>query len=198
MDIPVGLGGVTLVLAAIVWLAAFVPGFTKRSQISETSKFVKQQQRVSDRAVPMTKDQQLKRLINTQRGFSLLFGLGFLVSATLWVLSVTNSAFVVLAVLVTLFSLGTLGVSRAAASKAAALATDLHRNRLQVRSKASKNLADSAKTREWTPNPLPAPMQKIPQQEVAEPIADVISIDKPRRTLSGSEIDQILARRRAI
>jgi hypothetical protein len=70
MEFPVGLGGITLVIAAVIWLLVFVPGFTQRSQIAETSKYVIQQQKEADRKLPMTKDEQLRRLVNTQRGFS--------------------------------------------------------------------------------------------------------------------------------
>jgi len=85
MEFPVGLGGVTLVIVAVIWLLVFVPGFTKRSQITETSKYVLQQQRLSDQKIPMTKAEQLQRLIRTQRVFSVIFGLLFLGSAGLWI-----------------------------------------------------------------------------------------------------------------
>jgi len=199
MEFPVGLGGVTLVVAAIVWLAAFVPGFTQRSQITETSKFVKQQQQESNRLIPMTKDEQLSRLINTQRIFSVLFGMLLLSSLALWVMTTVNSGLVAAAIFTSLLSGLSLLVSRAAARKAASLASSLHRTRLQVRAKANKKVPNSAKSREWTPNTLPTPLANLPKQESStQPIAEVISISKPRKNLSGSEIDQILARRRAI
>lgn len=199
MEFPVGLGGVTLVVAAIVWLAAFVPGFTKRSQITETSKFVRQQQSEANRLIPMTKDEQLSRLINTQRIFSLLFGFLLLGSVALWVMTAANPGLIAPAILVTLLTALSLFVSRAAANRAASLASSLHRTRLQVRAKANKKIPSSAKSREWTPNTLPAPLANLPKAEVLpEPMAEVISISKPRKNLSGSEIDQILARRRAI
>lgn len=199
MEFPVGLGGITLVLAAVVWLVAFVPGFTQRSQISETSKYVRQQQRESDQLVPVTRDQQLSRLVNTQRGFSILFGLTLLAAVGLGIATVGNSMLVPLAVLAGVVSFLSLLISRAAATAAARLAGQLHSNRLQVRAKASKSLSQASASREWTPNPIPAPLSSIPKPELIEiKIADVIEISKQRRTLSGSEIDQILARRRAI
>lgn len=199
MEFPVGLGGITLVLAAVVWLVAFVPGFTQRSQITETSKYVRQQQRASDKKLPITKDQQLRRLINSQRGFSILFGLSTLMAIGFGVASVGSASLIPVAVLAGVVSLFSLLISRAAANAASRLAGSLHSNRLEVRAKASRSMTQTQTSRDWTPNPIPAPLSARVQVEVVETkIADVIEISKQRRTLSGAEIDQILARRRAI
>ncbi|MDP4755959.1 MAG: hypothetical protein NWR78_02310 [Aquiluna sp.] len=199
MEFPVGLGGVTLVIVAVIWLLVFVPGYTQRSQISETAKYVIQQQRESDRKIPMSKDEQLRRLINTQRGFSVIFGLGALGAIALWIAAVPNQSLTPIALVVSALAFGFLLVSRAAANQAAKLAGALHARRLEVRSKAAKALSHSNDRREWTPNPLPAPLASLPKTEPeAAPMADVIQISQPKRVLSGSEIDQILARRRAI
>ena len=199
MEFPVGLGGVTLVIVAVIWLLVFVPGYTQRSQITETAKYVIQQQRESDRKIPMSKDEQLRRLINTQRGFSVMFGLFVLGAIALWVAAVPNQSLLPLAVVALALALGSLLVSRAAANQAAKLAGALHARRLEVRSKASKALSHSSDRREWTPNPLPAPLASLPKAEPeAAPMAEVIQISQPKRVLTGSEIDQILARRRAI
>ena len=199
MEFPVGLGGVTLVIVAVIWLLVFVPGYTQRSQITETTKYVIQQQRESDRKIPMSKDEQLRRLINTQRGFSVLFGLFVLGAIALWVAAVPNQSLLPLAAVALALALGSLLVSRAAANQAAKLAGALHARRLEVRSKASKALSHSSDRREWTPNPLPAPLASLPKAEpAAAPMAEVIQISQPKRVLTGSEIDQILARRRAI
>ena len=199
MEFPVGLGGVTLVIVAVIWLLVFVPGYTQRSQITETAKYVIQQQRESDRKIPMSKDEQLRRLINTQRGFSVLFGLFVLGAIALWVAAVPNQSLLPLAAVALALALGSLLVSRAAANQAAKLAGELHARRLEVRSKASKALSNSVDRREWTPNPLPAPLASLPKAEPeAAPMAEVIQLSQPKRVLTGSEIDQILARRRAI
>ena len=199
MEFPVGLGGVTLVIVAVIWLLVFVPGYTQRSQITETAKYVIQQQRESDRKIPMSKDEQLRRLINTQRGFSVLFGLFVLGAIALWVAAVPNQSLLPLAAVALALALGSLLVSRAAANQAAKLAGALHARRLEVRSKASKALSNPSGKREWTPNPLPVPLASLPRAEPeAAPMAEVIQISQPRRVLTGTEIDQILARRRAI
>jgi hypothetical protein len=199
MEFPVGLGGITLVIAAVIWLLVFVPGFTQRSQIAETSKFVIQQQREADRKVPMTKDEQLRRLVNTQRGFSVLFGLSMLGATGLWIANLANPGLGLLAGLVTAIAILSLALSRAAAGQALKIAGAIHAKRVEVRSKASKTMLSAGERREWTPNPLPAPLASLPKPEVIEaPMADVIQITNPKKVLSGSEIDQILARRRAI
>jgi hypothetical protein len=199
MEFPVGLGGVTLVVVAVIWLLVFVPGYTQRSQITETAKYVIQQQREADRKIPMSKDEQLRRLINTQRGFSVLFGLFVLGAIALWIAAVPNQSLLPLAAVALALALGSLLVSRAAANQAAKLAGALHARRLEVRSKASKALSNPSDKREWTPNPLPAPLASLPKAEPeAAPMAEVIQISQPRRVLTGTEIDQILARRRAI
>lgn len=198
MEFPVGLGGVTLVVAALVWLIAFVPGYARKSQIEETSKFVRQQHRESQKAQPLTKDDQLRRLLNTQRGFALVFATALVGALTFGFFALSNPALFWAAGLSGFLAIFSLAVSRAAAKAAGKLAADLHRNRVQVRSKAQRSLSN-AQTREWTPNPLPQPLASLPKPEPIEaPIAEVISIDKPRKVFSGSEIDQILARRRAI
>lgn len=198
MEFPVGLGGITLVIAAVIWLLIFVPGFTQRSQISETSKYVLQQQKEADKKTPMTKDEQLRRLVNTQRSFSVIFGLGLLGSIGLWVYQVANPGFTILAGALSALALGSLLLSRAAAKHAGKVASSMHANRVAVRSKASATLSQ-ADRREWTPNPLPAPLASLPKPEVVEePIAEVIHLSGPKKVFSGSEIDQILARRRAI
>ena len=196
MEFPVGLGGITLVVVALVWLFAFVPGYAQRSQISETSKFVKQQQRESDRSQPITKDDQLRRLMNTQRWFAVLFAASLLASGGLLILNLQAGGWLAALVATSLIAVVSLLVSRAAAKSAEMLASALHKNRIQVRQKAQQSRPQA---REWTPNPLPQPLATLPKPEATPaPIADVISIDKPRRALTGSEIDQILARRRAI
>jgi hypothetical protein len=104
-----------------------------------------------------------------------------------------------LAVFFGVIALLALLVSRAAANAASSLAGKLHSNRLAVRAKASRSSNQTSVSRDWTPNPIPAPLSARELPEVVEiKIADVIEISKQRRTLSSSEIDQILARRRAI
>jgi hypothetical protein len=110
-----------------------------------------------------------------------------------------NPGLGLLAGLVTAIAISALALSRAAAGQALKIAGAIHAKRVEVRSKASKTMLSAGDRREWTPNPLPAPLASLPKPEVIEaPMADVIQITNPKKVLSGSEIDQILARRRAI
>ena len=78
MGNSIGLGGISLVIAAVVWLLIFVPGYANRSQLKASEQMVRTEAKVAKRSTPISADQRLRRLLNTQRGFSVLFGLGFL------------------------------------------------------------------------------------------------------------------------
>ena len=198
MESSAGLGGITLVLAAVVWLFIFVPGYAKRSQIKETTKLVRTAHRTDERSKVLTEDDRLRRLISTQRSFSIVFilaGLGAL--ASLVAVTAESSwwfGFVIAAVT----SIAALFIQRAAANQAAKLAGNIHRTRQRVRANASKTQAQIAKDRQWSPNPLPLPLSKNRQGELVQPLAEVIEISSPRKLLASKEIDEILARRRAI
>lgn len=197
MDSSASLGGITLIVAAVVWLMVFVPGYTKRSQVRESTNLVRAEQREISKATPLTIDQRMTRLINTQRGFSVLFALFLLGAISSFVAAALNPAWFASALVLTSLAITALLIQRAAGSQASRLATQRHRSKLEIRATAQK-VAAKPMVREWTPNPLPAPMNRSQPGEMAQPLADVIAIQKPRNTLSGSEIDAILARRRAI
>ena len=195
MDSPVGLGGITLVIAAIVWLIIFVPGYTQRAQLKATTSLMRKEARAVNRNRVLTDHDRLGRLLATQRGFSVLFALflvGFLAAA---VSAAVDSSFWFLAAVSGIFATFSLLVSRAAASQAQGIVTRLHKSRQDARSSAARA---KARSREWSPNPLPEPLAKASYQPVAEQVAEVIDISKPRRTLASKDIDEILARRRAI
>lgn len=197
MNSSASLGGITLIVAAIVWLMIFVPGYTKRSQVRESTNLVRAEQKAISKSTPLTIDQRMRRLINTQRGFSVLFAVFLLGAIASGVAGALNSAWLGSAAVLVAFAVASLLIQRAAGSQASKLATLRHRSKLEVRSTAQK-MAARPTVREWTPNPLPAPINRNQPGEMAQPLAEVIEIQKPRNTLSGSEIDAILARRRAI
>lgn len=195
MDSPVGLGGITLVVAAIVWLIIFVPGYTQRAQLKATTSLMRKEAISANRNRVLTEHERLGRLLTTQRGFSVLFALfliGFLAAA---ISAAVDSSFWFLAALAGVLSVFSLFVSRAAAGQARQIAHKLHRSRQDVRSSAARA---KARSREWSPNPLPEPLAKRATQPEPEPVAEVIDISKPRRTLASKDLDEILARRRAI
>lgn len=197
MNNSVGLGGITLIIAAVVWLMIFVPGYTRRSQVKESTALVKAEQKSIAQSTPLSPDERLRRLINTQRAFSVLFamfllgaissGIGILADAIWWPVFLASVALSILALL----------TQRAAGSQASKLALSRHRAKQTAREKAQKSTPKSS-SRDWTPNPLPAPLAPSQVGELAEPLADVVAIQKPKTSLSGREIDAILARRRAI
>ena len=198
MENSAGLGGIALVLAAVVWLFIFVPGYTKRSQINETTKLIQAARRTEEKSRVPTDDDRLRRLLSTQRGFSIIFILATLASiASVVAATAQNSWWFGFAIALPL-SLGSLIIQRAAASQAARLAGNIHRARQRVRASASKSQAQMAKDRQWSPNPLPKPMTEARKGELLLPLAEVIEISAPKKSLASKEIDEILARRRAI
>ena len=198
MENSAGLGGISLVLAAVVWLFIFVPGYTKRSQIKETTKLIQSARRTQEKSRVQTDDDRLRRLISTQRGFSVIFMLSALAAlASVVAATAQNSWWFGFAVALTL-SFASFVIQRAAASQAAKLAGNIHRARQRVRASASKSQAQIVKDRQWSPNPLPTPMPEVRKGELVQPLAEVIEISSPKKSLAAKEIDEILARRRAI
>ena len=195
MGSPVGLGGITLVIAAIVWLIIFVPGYTQRAQLKATTSLMRKEAREVNRNRVLTEHDRLARLLATQRGFSILFALFLLGSIAAAVSAAVDSTFWFLGGLLGVLSLLSLFISRAAANQARGIAKNLHKSRQEARSNAARA---RAKTREWSPNPLPEPLAKRSTPVSPEPVAEVIDISKPRRVLASKDIDEILARRRAI
>lgn len=197
MNNSVGLGGITLIVAAVVWLMIFVPGYTRRSQVKESTAIARAEQKRISQSTTLSPDERLRRLINTQRMFSVSFAIFLLGSIASAVASIANSMWWVGFWIASPMALLSLVTQRAAGSQASKLAMQRHRAKQSTRERAQKTSSRPV-GREWTPNPLPAPL--IPSQagELAEPLADVVAIQKPKNSLSGSEIDAILARRRAI
>ena len=185
-------------LAAVVWLFIFVPGYAKRSQIKETTNLVRTAQRTEEKSRVLTEDDRLRRLISTQRSFSIVFILATVAAlASLAAATAENSWWFGFAI-AAITSIASLFIQRAAANQAARLAGNIHRTRQQVRANASKTQARIAKDRQWSPNPLPLPLPQARQGELVQPLAEVIEISAPKKSWASKEIDEILARRRAI
>jgi len=193
----VGLGGITLVVAAIVWLAIFVPGFSKRSELRANSSIVKRDVKVAQAKLPMTSDEKLNRLVNTQRFFSVLFAMFLIGSISAALATTTNAGWWVLSIAVGILAILSVLVSRAASVQASSLASKLHRTRQEVRKKASTK-RPLLENRDWAPNPIPAPLNQPKVGELVNNLADVVEIQRPANILQSKELDAILARRRAI
>ena len=192
-----GLGGITLVVAAIVWLAIFVPGFSKRSELKANSSIVKRDVKVAQAKVPMSADQQLNRLVNTQRLFSVVFAMFLIGSISAALAATTNAGWWTLSVTLAVFGVLSILVSRAASVQATAIASKLHRTRQEVRKKASIK-RPTLENREWAPNPIPAPLNQPKVGELVNNLADVVEIQRTANVFESKELDAILARRRAI
>lgn len=192
-----GLGGITLVVAAIVWLAIFVPGFSKRSELKANSSIIKRDVKIARAQTPMSADEKLNRLVNTQRFFSVLFALFLIGSIGAGVAAAGNAGWWTAVVVSSMFALFSILVSRAASVQATAIASKLHKNRQEVRSKASSR-RPLTEDRAWAPNPLPAPLNQPKVGEIVDNLADVVEIQRPENIFDSKELDAILARRRAI
>lgn len=187
-----------MVLAAVVWLVVFVPGFSKRSQLREASSLVRSDTKRAKKAAGYSPDERLERLLATQKGFSLLFGLTFLGAIAAAVAATVDSTWWFGFYPLIVLSMFSLLIQRAAGVQAAKLASARHSVRQDVRSQASKRRPENTADREWSPNPLPAPLNQPRIGEIAAPSAEVISITRPKNSLQANDIDAILARRRAI
>ncbi len=196
MGNSIGLGGISLVVAAVVWLLIFVPGYANRSQLKASEQMVRAEVRQARRAQPLTAEQRLRRLLNTQRGFSVLFGLSLLGAIATGLAAISDGIWWLAFALATTVATVSLVTQRAAGNQAAKLAAQRHRERAAVRDRTQRQA--KPQSREWTPNRLPAPLATNQIGELSAPLADVIEIQNPKRSLTSSEIDAILARRRAI
>ena len=192
-----GLGGITLVVAAIVWLAIFVPGFSKRSELKANSSIVKRDAKVAQAKLPMTLDQQLNRLVNTQRLFSVIFTMFLIGSISAALAATANAGWWAMSGTLGVLAILSILVSRAASVQATAIASKLHRTRQDVRKKASIK-RPNVENREWAPNPIPAPLNQPKVGELVNNLADVVEIQRPANVFESKELDAILARRRAI
>ncbi len=192
-----GMGGVLLVIAAVVWLMVFVPGWAKRGEIVAAAKNVNEQIKAERKLQQSSPQFRLNRLVMTQRIFSVLFLLLLIAGVTTGLLAGANSSPWILSITLSAFSALSLLVARAAARQAAQVAHNIYSARQQVRSSASNAIKKAVNTKEWTPISIPDPLSKK-HSESAPDVAEVIDISKPRRMMTSKEIDEILARRRAI
>jgi len=197
------IGGVALILAALVWLAVFVPGWAKRSELKQISSTMSRVTKDAERSKPPTRNARISRLLATKRSFGAIAVTAWLASATLASLGLVGAWAIV--------SLGLLGllailVSRAAAAQADLLLEKNYESRQVTRESVSKRLdsrvrADSG----WTPNPLPAPLAAPRRGEMIAPDAEILPFVQPAQTvepvtqsLNSADIAEILRRRRAI
>jgi hypothetical protein len=197
------IGGVALILAALVWLAVFVPGWARRSELRQISSTMSRVSKDAERSQPPTRNARISRLLATKRSFGAITVVSWLAAAALATFGL-SSAWVIAAVAV----LGFLAilVSRAAAGQADRLLEKNYETRQLTRESVSRRLesrvrADSG----WTPNPLPAPLAVARRGEMIAPDAEILPFVQPAQTaepvtqsLNSADIVEILRRRRAI
>ena len=211
-----GSGGLMFLIIAGLWLWVFVPTWYKRSQERQTEKTVvrgikseinsvKSQKNISR---PITQNaEKFHRLNSTKRLFSALIAVATVGAICTAFLSTTTPLYWVAfaaSVLVAVFSW--LAVA-AANQQIRLLVTRSNRARsaifseisqLELEQEASQQ-PEEIDPRAWIRNPLPAPRERI--GEISQTVlADVVAIDKvesKKKTLSQSELDDILKRRRA-
>jgi len=197
MENSVGLGGITLVVAALVWLAIFVPGFSKRSELKANSSLVRKDTKTHIQRQPMTQDEQLRRLLNTQRGFSVMFAMFLIGAIATAVAAMAEASWWIGFATMAVAGVVTLSISRLAGKHAARLAAAKYQSRQMARSQA-RNHKPSATSREWSPNPIPAPLNQPQVGEIADNFAPVVELAATQSAWASKDLDAILARRRAI
>jgi len=213
--------GVLLVVAAVVWLGGFIPGWVKRGQEVEDFREAKQRVvREVRQAMPAPKQ---TRQVSTAHAAMRLSNLRRL----LGVLALAG-VFVGAFALTDLGNLGLVATASFAIAVAAFLAGAVARKKqlallaesAQSRGRVANYRAmyqtafdlgsqqSVAADRSWTPRELPAPMHvghvgtleqpelaKVTQLPVAQPN---VVIQRPEEQVAGANLDEILRRRRAI
>jgi hypothetical protein len=197
------IGGVALILAALVWLAVFVPGWARRSELKQISSTMSRVSRDAEHSQPPTRNARISRLLATKRSFAALAVASWLGAATLATFGLAG-AWVIGALAV--LGLLTILVSRAAAGQADRLLEKNYESRQLTRESVSKRLESRTLANSgWTPNPLPAPLAVARRGEMIAPDAEILPFVQPEQTpepvtqsLNSADITEILRRRRAI
>ncbi|MFM1779459.1 MAG: hypothetical protein RIS51_604 [Actinomycetota bacterium] len=200
MNFPTGLGGITLIVIAVVWLLVFVPGWSKRSEVKAATETVNREVKIQRRTFATSNESRVARLIMTQRLFTFLF-IGWLIAAGLLIANTGSGlVFTGLGAVSALLSGVSLMVRMAATRELRTLVSMLNSKRQISRERAFKSMSlNTEPVRDWTPNPLPAPMQIDRTGELLAPDADVIEIkNAQKKNFDTQDLNAILQRRRAI
>lgn len=212
MNFGNSIGGLTLMLLAIVWLAVFVPQWARRAQEPRVS--LRERQRfVADRntSALSSLELQMLRLSHTRSRMAsvavisvfLWIGVFFLTSGTvLGFLAWPIGAIVVVSALLSL----------AASRRLVVLAGDSRSTKVSRMAKSAKVAPVSLKAaplarRAWIPNPMPEPIRERTTGEMVVRGAKVVplvesstaveSLPAASAEIQSAQIDEILRRRRA-
>lgn len=200
MNFPTGLGGITLIVIAIIWLLIFVPGWTKRSEVKEVTTSVARVVRAEKKARRVASEDRVARLFRTQRLFALLSVVFLISSASVWFITATSPVVIGLSALFTVLAIASFGIRRVAKKQLSGLVRQLNAKRQVARERVIKEVINQNElVREWTPNQLPAPLNFDRPGELLTPDADVIPIkNSEKKNFDTQDLNAILRRRRAI
>lgn len=188
MEFGLNLGGITLIAIAVIWLVFFIPSWTQRNE-----HIALEQSIASERtSIPDSIAQRANRLQRTRSLFAIAFAFFFMGALASFIAIASSVGFLFLGLGLLTISLLSMRVSKAASSALAAILDEIANARSLARSRQA-----TSRSRSWTPNPLPKPL--IGEQPVSGEVAnpDVIQLSQ-RKQLRAFELDEIMARRRAI
>lgn len=216
MNLGSSLGGISLMLLAILWLAVFVPQWAKRAQEDESAP--KRDRSKLGNSIPVglsALEMQMWRLRSTRRGMGLL-SLSAAFSAIVLGLLLGGTLLVFLAWITAAVSVLSGVLALAASRRLVVLAVQNSSVMTQRLSQISKAPVFSAKTtplprREWERPAIPKPITKQPVGELVMrgskivPIVDPVAPSQPAQAqdsktsaeIDSGLIDEILRRRRA-
>jgi cytoskeletal protein RodZ len=214
-----GSGGLMFLIIAGLWVWVFVPSWFKRSEDRQTQRVTTQKVRGEIRKAKNSPGantisglaEQNFRLTLTRRIFTTIAFFAFAASiASIFVAVSQIFYWIVTFIFSAIFALS-FAVARAAKKKSQDLLTRAARSRASIYA-GSANAASGmyqqgviagnpVDIRDWEPNPLPAPKQKIGELETPT-LAEVVEMDvratkNASATLDSTALDEILRRRRA-
>lgn len=207
-----------LIIAGL-WLWVFIPSWFKSSQERQTLKPNPRELRrpvitaesSADRSPISTLAERNIRLSMTSKIFSTISFFSLATSIASIFLAVSQFFYWIVTFIFATIFIASLAIARAAKRKNKEVLSTASRSRSNVYASAANTLrfldAQSSiagipvDTRDWEPNRLPAPRQRIGELELPT-LAEVVEIEervrsKSQATLDSTALDEILRRRRA-
>lgn len=200
MNFPSGFGGITLILIAVVWLLVFVPGWTKRSEHKQVTSSISRVVRAEKSTRNPSSEDRIGRLFVTMRSFSLLAAILMVGAVSSWLLLPASLLNTGLAGLLVIFAVASFIIRLAAKRQLRSLVVQLNAKRQVDRERVIKEVTNQTNMiREWTPNPIPAPLNLDRAGELLTPDAEVIELKTAaKKEFDTQDLNAILRRRRAI
>jgi hypothetical protein len=214
-----GSGGLMFLIIAGLWVWVFVPSWFKRSEDRQTQRATTQKVRGEIRRAKNAPGastisgiaEQNFRLTVTRRISTTIAFFAFVASIASIFAAVSQIFYwIVTFIFSTIFAVS-FAIARAAKKKSQGLLTSAARSRSSIyaaSASATRGLyqegviaGSPVDTRDWEPNPLPAPKQRIGELETPT-LAEVVEMDvratkNAAVTLDSTALDEILRRRRA-